>query len=240
MGWKSHSYRYAKWKPGKCPDRFNFVNSVDRPAEHIVHRVMGVSTPPSCEAPNEELWYIDRKANECGQVCVTTSQASLIKEVLKANAGSCVANTHYTVYNTTTTVTVPVVGSLNIATYYEASRTNATSDMDREKCLKAMAAACPGLKGDGDKCRACIQHHSPELRSICAHTGSGQVFCEQHTEVGDGPHFPTYCNYKGYCHCPPLPLTCTSDLDCQTPWYNSTCSVRVNATTSKCKDELPP
>ena len=42
-----------------------------------------------------------------------------------------------------------------------------------------------------------------------------------------------------YCHCPPLPLTCKSNVDCVTPWYNSYCQAKPNAT-GVCHSELPP
>ena len=35
------------------------------------------------------------------------------------------------------------------------------------------------------------------------------------------PHYPVYCKPNGYCHVPGLPDSCTSDADCETPWYPS-------------------
>ena len=35
------------------------------------------------------------------------------------------------------------------------------------------------------------------------------------------PHYPVYCKANGYCHVPGLPDSCTSDYECQTPWYPS-------------------
>eukprot|EP00947_MAST-08B_sp_MAST-8B-sp1_P002125 g2125.t1 len=78
---------------------------------------LAAAGPPSCSSPNEQLYYVDIKANDCGQVCVPASQATLIDDVLKAQAGACATATPYTVYNTTTSVKVPVIGSLTIATF---------------------------------------------------------------------------------------------------------------------------
>jgi hypothetical protein len=33
------------------------------------------------------------------------------------------------------------------------------------------------------------------------------------------PHYPIYCKANGFCHVPPLPDSCTSNYQCQTPWY---------------------
>jgi hypothetical protein len=62
------------------------------------------------------------------------------------------------------------------------------------------------------------------------------------------PHFPVYCNNGPdkkppyYCHAPPLPASCNTNADCQTPWYNT--SYCMNDDTKhppyKCYQELPP
>ena len=41
------------------------------------------------------------------------------------------------------------------------------------------------------------------------------------TSFAQSPHYPVYCKANGYCHVPGLPDSCTSDADCQTPWYPS-------------------
>ena len=39
--------------------------------------------------------------------------------------------------------------------------------------------------------------------------------------TAQNPHYPVYCKANGYCHVPGLPDSCTSDYECQTPWYPS-------------------
>ena len=48
---------------------------------------------------------------------------------------------------------------------------------DPAACLAAMATACPGERGKGKACEACIQSHRDTLGRLCAHTGSGKKFC---------------------------------------------------------------
>ena len=49
------------------------------------------------------------------------------------------------------------------------------------------------------------------------------------------PHFPVYCQGNGYCHVPALPDSCSTDMQCVTPWYNSYCQ-----SSGTCHLELPP
>ena len=42
-----------------------------------------------------------------------------------------------------------------------------------------MSKACPGEKGKGPSCEACIHSKQPQLARLCAHTGSGKVFCDK-------------------------------------------------------------
>ena len=53
---------------------------------------------------------------------MTSAQVGLITGVMKAKKGSCAADTVYTVYNTTTTVNVVVIGALAIATFDKVKR----------------------------------------------------------------------------------------------------------------------
>ena len=66
----------------------------------VAPMVVSVSGPPACVSPKVQLFYIDVKGDECGQVCVTSANAGLIKEVMKATGGSCAVDTPYTTFNT--------------------------------------------------------------------------------------------------------------------------------------------
>ena len=56
---------------------------------------------------------------------------------------------------------------------------------DKKRCLEAMARVCPGKQNKGMVCQKCIQEHSGQLRSLCAHTHSGREFCWNNVEPDD-------------------------------------------------------
>mgnify|MGYP006442373973 FL=1 len=80
----------------------------------------------------------------------------------------------------------------NLVDVYRGSMLHRPSDMfdqglvpDKKRCLEAMAHVCPGEQKKGMVCQACIQEHSDQLRSLCAHTQSGREFCWNNDEPDD-------------------------------------------------------
>lgn len=55
-----------------------------------------------------------------------------------------------------------------------------------DRCLAEMAKVCPGERGQGEQCEACIRSHNDELKNVCANTGSGRVYCESEGVLCDG------------------------------------------------------